>query len=99
MTDYEDQSHDLIAHVRASIDAFDGSRLSIGRLSTDLRSQLAALESVADSRWVEELRAMRNQIEVVNAFLIESGRSSLNEDERREVEDILGVLRAALVAY
>ncbi|MDQ1712819.1 MAG: hypothetical protein QOE45_2269 [Frankiaceae bacterium] len=42
---------------------------------------------------------MRNQIEVVNAFLIESGRSSLNEDERREVEDILGVLRAALVAY
>lgn len=42
---------------------------------------------------------MWNQLEMVNAFFIESNRDHLSDAERKEVDEILDELRAALVAY
>jgi len=42
---------------------------------------------------------MRNQLEMVNAFFIDSGRSVLTADETREAKEIVEELRAALAPY
>lgn len=99
MTDVSDQALALVDGMRTVIEAFEADRCSIDRLAWELKSRLAALDQVADPQWVDELRSTRNQLEVVSAFFIESGRSALGDDERREVDDILGELRAALLAY
>ncbi len=85
--------------IHKSIEAFRNGRLSLDRLSWELKSRIALLEGVADDAWVEELRAFRNQVEYVNAFWIDSGRSHLTEDERREVEEALAELQAMLLRY
>jgi hypothetical protein len=99
VTDVDDQVRGLVEGMRESIEAFDVDRLPIDRLVWELKSRLAALQQIADTKWVEELSSIRNQLEVVSAFFIESGRSSLSEEEHREVGDILAELRAALIPY
>ena len=64
-----------------------------------LKSRIAALRGLADDEWVDELRALWNQLEYLNAFFIDSGRPTLMPEERDEVADALGELRAALIAY
>ena len=99
MTDVDALIRRVVNGMKESISAFEADRLSIDRLVWELKSRIAALQEVADPEWVEELRAMRNQLEVVNAFFIESGRKTLTSEERREVNDILGELKSALVTY
>ncbi|HCO03496.1 MAG TPA: hypothetical protein DIT48_09095 [Actinobacteria bacterium] len=99
MTDVGEQARWLVEGMRKAVEAFEADHLSINSLVWALTSRIGALGHIADAEWVEELRSMRNQLEVVNAFFIESGRTSLNDKERREVGDTLGELRAALVAY
>jgi hypothetical protein len=86
----------LVEGMRHAIEAFEAGRLTIDRLSWELKSRLAALDEIADPAWVEELRSIRNQLEVVSAFFIESGRSTLTDEERAEVESAVHNIQVAL---
>lgn len=82
------------------VERFDGQGSALDDLSFSLKANLTSLEQAgADQAWVEELRSLRNEIEVVNAFFIESGRPRLNDEERRQLGEILGELRQALIEY
>ena len=95
----DERAVELVSGMRDLIAAFEAGRLPVDRLSWELKSRIAALDDLADREWVDELRAIRNQIEVVNAFHIESGRSALTADERRDLEAAIGEMKVALTAY
>jgi hypothetical protein len=99
MSDTHAQIEVLVEGMRAAIHNFKEGKLSIDRLAWDLKSRIAVLRQVANEAWADELKAIWNQLEVVNAFFIESGRKDLNADEGKEVEEIIDELLAALVAY
>lgn len=99
MTDSDDRVLALVEDMRKAIVRFEAGDLSIHQLSWDLKSRVTALEDVADRQWVEQLRTMRNDIEVINAVVIASGRSALTDTERREARDILEGLKVALADH
>jgi hypothetical protein len=99
MIDPNDQVLALVEDMRKAVVRFEAGDLSIHRLSWDLKSRVAALDGIADLQWVEQLRTMRNEIELINAVSIESGRSALTDTERREACDILKGLKVALEAH
>jgi hypothetical protein len=90
---------ELVSGMRDVIASFEEGRLPLDRLSWELKSRIAALDEFVDREWVDELRAIRNQVEVVNAFFIESGRSDMTEEERSDVEAAIEEMKAALTAY
>jgi len=96
MTSPGDQVSALVADMLNAITRFESDDLAIGRLSWELKSRLAALGGIADRQWVERLRTMRNQIDLIHAVFSESGRATLSDAERQEVRDILDELKAAL---
>lgn len=93
-----DQVQALVADMRKAVLHFEADELSIDRLSSDLKSRVAALEGIADRQWVEQLRTMRNGIEVINAVAITSGRRTLSDGEKREACDLLEQFKVALTA-
>lgn len=99
VVDCRTSESNLVEGMRVAARSFTAGQLHIDRLAWELRSRIAALREVADEAWVEELKAIWNQLEVINAFFIESGRDQLNAEERKEVDEVLDELRAALVAY
>ena len=96
MSESSSQLSLLIEGMEAAIAAFRENQLSIDRLAWELKSRIAALREVTNDEWVNELKSIWNQLEVVNAFFIKSGRGQLNLEEREEAEDIIGDLEAAL---
>lgn len=99
MTETTEQVRALVEGMREATDSYRAGRLPLDRLVWELKSRIAALQSVADQEWVEELRSAWWQLESVNAFWIESGRAELTEDERREVDEGLDELLPMLVEY
>lgn len=100
MIDSQTRISQLVAHMIGDIETFESGRLSIDRLSASLKGQLAALNQAgADPAWVDELRALRNQVECVNAFFLNSGRAALTSEEFDEAHQALGELRQALTEY
>lgn len=100
MIDASSRIREIANSMLADIDAYEAGRMSVDRLAFHLKSQIAALEqSAANAEWTEELRSLRNEVEYVSAFFIESGRAELNEDESNQLTAVLGELRAALVTY
>jgi hypothetical protein len=99
MNDTHKQVTVLVDGMREAIQDFDDDKLNIERLAWNLKTRIAALRQVADDAWADELKALWNQLEVINAFFIESGRDDLTADERREISEILNELRAAIAAY
>jgi hypothetical protein len=101
MTDREDQDRitRMTERIRQAILAYKADRLPIDRLSWELKSAIAALEEVADGHWIEKVRTMRNNIEVINATHIEGRQRSLFPEQRRELLGVLGELLAALGDY
>jgi hypothetical protein len=99
MTEKAEQVRALVEGMREAAGSYRAGRLQLDRLVWELKSRIAALQDVADQEWVEELRSAWWQLEAVNAFLIESGRVELTEDERREVDEGLDELLLMLVEY
>lgn len=99
MTEQAEQVRALVEGMREAASSYRDGRLPLDRLVWELKSRIAALQSVADQQWVEELRSAWWQLEYVNAFWIESGRAELSEDERREVDEGLDELLPMLVEY
>lgn len=89
----------LVELMRESIEAFVAEGVGLSKLVSDLESVIDSLAEVADSRWVEELRSVWWRLEFINAMAIDEGRPVPTADEHREIDDALGELRAALVAY
>ena len=97
MTEPGRQVTELVAGMRHWCDAYETDGLALDRLSWELKSRIAALRQVANEEWVDELKAIWNELEVVNAFYIESGRATLNSSELQEIREILKELRTALL--
>jgi len=99
MTEASCQRDVLVQGMRQAIEAFEACQLQLERFLWELKSRIAALRGVADEAWADELKAIWNQLELVNAFFINSGREQLSAEERKEIDDVLAELRSALVAY
>lgn len=99
MTETTEQLRTLVDGMREAAGAYEAGRLPLDRLVWELKSRISALQGVAEQDWVEELRSRWWQLEYVNAFWIESGRTDLTEDERREVNEALDELRPMLIEY
>lgn len=99
MSEQDTQVVTLVKGMQVAIQDFEAGRLSIDRLAWELKSRIAALHQAADPTWAEELKSIWNQLEMVNAFFIDSGREALTGDELREVREVLAELGSALVAY
>lgn len=96
----DDRIRTIARRMADDISRCEGNGRELNNLSYSLKANLALLvESGADLAWVEELREFRNEIEVINAFFIESGRTSLNDEEQRQLDEVMGELREALVEY
>lgn len=89
----------LVEGMREAADTFEDGGLTLDRLVWGLKSRISALQNLAEHEWVEELRSSWWQLEYVNAFWIESGRSELSEDERQQIAMALEELRPLLVEY
>jgi hypothetical protein len=89
----------LIEGMLNSICAFEEGVLRIDRLAWELKSRIAGLHQFADGVWADDLKEIWNQLEMINAFYIESGREALNSEERQNVTQVIDELRAALISY
>lgn len=89
MTDNPAGVAGLVYGMREAITAFRDGALPLDRLAWELRSRIAALGSMADDTWADELKETWNDLEVVNAVFIESGRDALSPGEIRELDGIL----------
>jgi hypothetical protein len=99
MTEMSDKVAVLVDGMREAADDYEAGRLPLDRLVWELKSRISALHGIADQEWVEELRSSWWDLEYVNAFWIESGRSDLTDEERRQVSEALDELRPMLVEY
>jgi hypothetical protein len=92
------QANSLIGKMLDAISRFERKELPIDGLFSDLRIQIAALAELVDRDWVEKIREMRNDIEVVNATFLNSGRETLTLAERDEAQKTIDTPNAALEA-
>lgn len=93
----DDRIKTIVRRMADDVERFEGDGRALNNLSYSLKANLALLaESGADLAWVEELLGFRNEIEVINAFYIESGRTRLNDEEQCQLEEVMGELREAL---
>jgi hypothetical protein len=99
MTDVAEQMRSLIQGMREAVRSFRAGKLTLDRLVWELKSRISALQEVASEDWVEELRSAWGQLEYVNAFWIDSGRTDLNPEERNEVEGSLDEIISMLQEY
>jgi hypothetical protein len=99
MSDIPEKALFLVNGMRGSILAFENGDLALDRLTWELKSRISALRDATDVAWADELKEIWNQLEVVNAFFIDSGREELNTDEMTEIREILDELCAAITRY
>ena len=89
----------LAEEMRASVTSFEAGTLRLDRLAWELKSRIAVLGDIGDAAWADELKSIWNQLELINAVVLDSGRASPSENERKEVHEILGELVTALTPY
>jgi len=99
MTEPHRQVQFLTEGMREAMADFGSGQLPLDRLAWELKSRISALGSFADRQWVDELRSTWGQIEYVNAFAIDSGRTVLTAEEKQSVGEALDELHAMLVEY
>ncbi|MCC6497946.1 MAG: hypothetical protein IT193_16965 [Propionibacteriaceae bacterium] len=91
---------DLAQHANqmvVDLSSFLEGGMSIDQLSTVLKIRIAAMAaSGADPAWVDECRSLRNEIEYINAFWLESGRPHLDDEESRAAREAAQELSLAL---
>lgn len=97
MTESTERVRSLIEGMREAARSYREGCLPLDRLVWELKSRIGALPGVADPDWVEELRSAWWPLEYVNTVWIESGRSELSDDERRQVDQGLDELVTMLV--
>lgn len=79
------------------IEGFLSAEVTIERLSASLKLGVAAMAAHGAAKcWIEELRTLRNEIEYVSASWLESGRTTLDQEERRVAVEVAIELQAAL---
>jgi hypothetical protein len=89
----------LAAEMRSAMASFENGSLRLERLAWELKSRIAVLRDIGDPTWADELKSIWNQLEVVNAVFLDSGRATLSDEESQEVHEILAELLAALTPY
>jgi hypothetical protein len=89
----------LAEEMRSFVTSFEAGTLRLDRLAWELKSRIAVLRDIGDAAWADELKSIWNHLEVINAVVLGSGRTSPSENERKELHEILVELVAALTPY
>jgi hypothetical protein len=84
----------LVQLVEDSIAEYQSGGKALGELSSDLYSLTESLKEVADVSWTEDFRTCWGEIEIVNAVNLDSGRTTLTEDQDRRVREAIDELLA-----
>jgi hypothetical protein len=99
MTQSVDQIRILFGEMRKVLDAYSTGNVEVSALADGLEPLINALAAFADRAWVEEMRTGWGGIEIPNAVSLDEGRSELNADEQRSVDDAVAALRSMLEEY
>jgi hypothetical protein len=82
----------LVQLVEDFIAEYRSGGKTLGELSSDLYSLTESLKEVADVSWTEDFRTCWGEIEIVNAVNLDSGRTTLTEDQDRRVREAIDEL-------
>lgn len=93
----EERRRFLAERIGQALDAYERDG-DLARLVRDVESGVEALFDVADNHWVEELRSAWSGLEIVYAMALDEGRTTLDDDERGDIEKTIAELRSLLGA-
>lgn len=85
--------------MRAELDGYLAGNIKLPALVDRLETLINALAGFADRAWVEEMHVIWGQMEIPYALTLNEGRSELNADEQRGVDEAAEALRAMLIEY
>jgi hypothetical protein len=86
----------LLGLITEALDAYERGEVDLARLVADVEHGVEALFDVADHDWVEKLRSAWSGLEIVYALALDEGRSTLSDEERRDIDETIAELRALL---
>jgi hypothetical protein len=92
----EERVRFLVGLMEQSLSDYEAERSDLAQLVRDVESVIDSLAEVADAGWVGELRELWGALEIVYALMLDDGRASLTDDERRDVAEAVSALRRLL---
>jgi hypothetical protein len=92
----EERVRFLVGLLEQALSDYEAGRSDLARLVRDVESVVDSLAEVADAAWVGELRELWGALEIVYALMLDEGRASLTDDERRDVAGAVSALRLLL---
>jgi hypothetical protein len=96
VTDPGEQERFLVGVIEKALAGYEEGRSNLGRLVRRVESAIDELAHVADADWVAALRRSWGELEIVYALMLNEGRSSLSDEERRDVAGAVVALRALI---
>ena len=92
----EERVRFLVGLMDQSLSDYEAGRSDLAQLVRDVESVVDSLAEVADPGWVGELRELWGPLEIVYAVMLDEDRTSLTDDERRDVAESVTALRRLL---
>jgi hypothetical protein len=86
----------LLDLITKELDSYEDGQTGLARLVRAVESSIDGLFDVADGDWVEQLRAAWAGLEIVYAMALDAGRSTLDDEERGDVQKAVVELRSLL---
>ncbi len=96
MADRSEQEQLLVGVIEKALVGYEDGLSNLGRLVRRVESAIDELENVSDAGWVAELRRVWDTLEIIYAVALDEGRSSLSDEERRDVAKAVVALRALI---
>ncbi len=86
----------VVAAIEGLVGGYASGTVSLPDLSSELKVQIALLDGLLPPAMVDQVRAARNQIEMINASMLGAQRVLMTEQDRRTIEEGLDQLEQAL---
>ena len=86
----------VVAAIEGLVGGYTSGTVSLPDLSSELKVQIALLDGLLPPAMVDQVRAARNQIEMINASMLGAQRVRMTEQDRRTIEEGLDQLEQAL---
>ncbi len=96
MTDPNEQEQFLAGLLEKALVRYEDGQSGLAQLVRGVGSAIDELENVSDADWVAELRRSWGTLEIIYAVALDEGRSSLSDEERRDVAEAVVALRALI---